>query len=197
MKQSKKSSSGWITLALVVVGLLAALGIFLWLRNRKKKQQDQQASQTDQESTQGSVEAQPDALLNFYNGTRQIIQDTYGTDDSLKAALLTAQAAFETDNFTSQVLVNNNNAFGMRQPQVRDTTSLGDKGGYASYATIDDSIKDRLLWDDYNKVSYEGATVTTFVQNLNKLSYFEDSFLNYKNGINAWMKKLQAIISRG
>lgn len=197
MKQSKKSYSGWITLVLFVVGLLAALGIFLWLRNRKRKSQEAQATQQDQEQTQGPMETQPDALLNFYNGTRQIIQDTYGTDDSARAALLTAQAAFETDNFTSAVLVNNNNAFGMRQPQVRDTTSLGDKGGYASYATIDDSIKDRLLWDDYNKVSYEGATVTTFVQNLNKLSYFEDSFLNYKNGVNAWMKKLQAIISRG
>lgn len=185
-------------LVLFVVGSLVALGIFLWLRNRKKKQQEAQAADqaaTDQTATE--VEAQPDALLNFYKGVQTIMSESGGTFDVNRAALLTSQAAFETDGFTSNVLVNNNNAFGMRQPKVRDTTSLGDKNGYASYASIDDSIRDRLLWDDYNKVSYEGATVTTFVQSLNKLSYFEDSFLNYKNGVNTWMKKLQAEISKG
>lgn len=197
MKPSKKSWSGSSILVLFVVGLLAALGIFLYIRYLKKKKQEQATTEEEQPAdTTGPVEAQPDALLNFYKGVKQIMAETNNEDDN-RAALLTAQAAFETGEFTSEILVGNNNAFGMRQPKVRDTTSLGDKNGYASYASIDDSIRDRLLWDDYNKVSYEGATVTSFVQGLNKLSYFEDSFLNYKNGVNLYMKKLQAEISRG
>jgi len=44
-----------------------------------------------------------------------------------------AQAKLETGNFTSIVFRENHNMFGMRHPQVRQTTSLGNRGYYAYY----------------------------------------------------------------
>jgi hypothetical protein len=136
-------------------------------------------------------------MIKFYALVKQDLAESYGNVDETRARLLTAQAAFETAEFTSDVYQNNKNAFGMRQPRVRETTSLGDKNEYASYGSVEDSVKDRLLWDDFNTVGYDGATVETFCQKLNKLSYFEAPYLQYKNGVNAYYKKLSAEISVG
>lgn len=196
MKQSKKSYSLLSILLALLAGLLIVLGIFLYIRNTKRKKQEETLPEVDEADTT-VPEPTDDALLNFYIETKKVVSDHYGVEDTNRAALLTAQAAFETGEFTSDLYFANNNAFGMRQPKVRDTTSLGQKGNYAHYASIADSIKDRLMWDDYNKVSYENATVKSFSQSLNKLSYFEAPYLEYQNGVNAYFKKLNSQISQG
>lgn len=194
MAQSKKSSNGLIILVLFVVGSLAALGIFLYIKWKKKQVATQEANpQPDNQE----VEPDPDAMIKFYQLTREVVSNHYGTIDENKVDLLTAQAAFETGDFTSPIYQENYNAFGMRNPKVRATTSLGDKSGYAYYASVTDSIEDRLLWDDNNQVNYEGFDVTKFCQAIYKLGYFTDSFLTYKNGVNAYAKKLLSLKAIG
>jgi len=45
--------------------------------------------------------------------------------------LITAQAGFETGNFTSVIFKENNNLFGMKLPKVRKTTAIGENRGHA------------------------------------------------------------------
>lgn len=198
MVRSKKSSYGLSILVLFVVGSLLALGIFLYFRSKKKIVASDGEIEDEPHDDSRDEEPNENALLNFYVEAKKVVKDHYGIDDNVRATLLTSQAAFETGNFVSQVYLSNNNAFGMKQPKVRPTTSIGEKGRYANYPTVYDSILDRLLWDDYNKVEYPGdTTVKSFTQRLNKLAYFEAPYLEYQNGVNAYCKKLQTLISQG
>lgn len=196
MAQSKKSytsSNMWVW---YVLGLLALLGVFLYIRNWMKQKKQSQEQEPEIE-TEPEITPDSDALINFYMKCNEVIKEHYGNEDSIKAALLTAQASHETGEFTSAIFKENLNAFGMRNPKVRETTSMGEKNTYAYYKSIEDSILDRLLWDDHNRVSYDNIDVTKFVQQIYKLGYFTDSFLNYKNAVVKWYKIVQSEISRG
>lgn len=194
MKRSNNYSGGSILLAVLLLGLLIASSLFLYFRIKKRKQQEVEPEEVPNDEE----EENPDALVNFYKLTSEVVNARYpDTDNTERIKLLVAQAAHETGDFTSEVMKNNNNAFGMKHPKMRTTTSLNEKNGYANYSKLADSIEDRLLWDEYNKVNYEGMTPVSFVQSLNKLSYFEDVFINYKNAIVKWYKVVQSEISRG
>jgi hypothetical protein len=181
----------------LLLGLLGALGLFLFIRNRNKANQLTQETINDEELPE-EPELDPDAMIKFNQMCQQRIVDRYGEPDQLKANLLTAQAAFETGDFSSELLQENQNAFGMRQAKIRETSSIGDKGGYASYPDVAASINDRLMWDDYNHVgNYSEYDVTKFCQAIYKLGYFTAPFLQYKNGVNAYYKKLLSELSKG
>lgn len=65
----------------------------------------------------------------------------------LYADVVFAQAKLESGNFTSNVFLCDNNLFGMKQPKVRKTLSLGkSQQGYASYMTWKLSVEDYKLW---------------------------------------------------
>jgi hypothetical protein len=55
-------------------------------------------------------------------------------------------AMFESGHFTSNIFKNNHNAFGMMQPKIRKTTSIGDKDGFATYSNLFQSARDFFLW---------------------------------------------------
>jgi uncharacterized FlgJ-related protein len=94
-----------------------------------------------------------------------------------------AQAVLESGNFTSKLFKTQNNLFGMKLPYKRKTTAVGkNKSGYAKYNTIDDSIYDYFLFQEYamrkremNKkeyISYIGRNYAHdkfYVQKLNKI----------------------------
>lgn len=64
----------------------------------------------------------------------------------LDPALVVAQAKHETGNFTSDLVERANNAFGMKHPSRRETTSTGpNANGYATYDTLEDSVRDYFL----------------------------------------------------
>lgn len=57
-----------------------------------------------------------------------------------------AQAALESGNFTSTIFRENNNLFGMRMPERRETTAVGINRKYAVYSTWKSSVDDYLLF---------------------------------------------------
>jgi hypothetical protein len=57
-----------------------------------------------------------------------------------------AQMLLESGHFGSRLAKTNHNYFGMKEPCVRPTTSLGKKSGYASYKSWTWSIMDYALW---------------------------------------------------
>lgn len=97
------------------------------------------------------------------------------------ADVLYAQALHESGHFTSNIYQNTNNCFGMKQPKVRPTTSLGGWTGtngvkWANYTDVSSSIEDRILWDGYNKIKFPETPeeVKQYMQNVQSKGYAED-----------------------
>jgi hypothetical protein len=73
------------------------------------------------------------------------------------------QARIESGNFTSKVFRDNNNMFGMRLPRIRPTLAVGERYGYAVYASWRDSVIDRLLLELW---SYKGLSIEAYLKKL-------------------------------
>ncbi len=111
------------------------------------------------------------------------------------SSLVTAQAAHETANFTSNIFRNYNNAFGYSYvPGAVYQTgsgSVADNGQpVAAYATVEDSVREMVDWI-YRRIS-EGkfpadlTTITTpeqYAQLLKNAGYYSDTVANYTAGI--------------
>ena len=97
--------------------------------------------------------------------------------------LITAQAGFETGNFTSVIFKENNNLFGMKLPKVRKTTAIGENRGHAVYKTIEDCIKDYWLYNRALGYLSEYSSVINFVRALVQKKYFEAKPEEYQRGV--------------
>lgn len=62
--------------------------------------------------------------------------------------LLVKQAKLESANYRSSIYTNNYNLYGMRNVYSRPTTQINTKNGYGVYANWQESVIDRLLWDE-------------------------------------------------
>lgn len=108
--------------------------------------------------------------------------------------LLIAQAKFETGNYTNKLVVKHNNLYGMMHPARRLTRSLGPKAraegrpGYASYASIEDSVEDMLfyLWDKKQTPRYSSAE--EYVRFLKKNRFFTASEAHYLRGLKVYLR---------
>jgi uncharacterized FlgJ-related protein len=97
---------------------------------------------------------------------------------------ITAQAMHETGVFTSPLFLKYNNAFGMKQPTQRETTSIGiTEGGYASYKSVKDSIKDLGLYFEAKNYPDTFPTVQDYVAFLKSKGYFEATLKSYTNAV--------------
>lgn len=92
--------------------------------------------------------------------------------------IVKAQARLESSNFKSEVFKHNNNPFGMKMPGQRITTAKHVNLKHASYASLEEAIVDRLLYE------------SKYMYNLNREQYY--SFLDrlYAEGDN-YSKKLK------
>jgi flagellum-specific peptidoglycan hydrolase FlgJ len=83
------------------------------------------------------------------------------------------QALLETGNFSSNLFLQNNNLFGMKNPYMRPTTSIGENNNHAVYRHYIGSIKDYKLYQDwfYNSKSYNN-----YFDFLLRRNYAEDPF---------------------
>lgn len=188
----KKSLKSWTLWASVLAGLVVLYVVFQKFLN-----------QSDETGTENE---DPNNLPTDNKGNMDI-QENYGIIRSEllsagysenMAKIVTAQAMWETANFTSEVFQNNNNYFGMRQPKQRQTTSLGDVGGYASYNTPDDSIKDLIMWfDAKGDTQKDYDTPEIYVNYIKSKNYFSDTLSHYKAGVNACYKTLLTEIAAG
>lgn len=62
-------------------------------------------------------------------------------------SIIKAQAQLES-GFSSDLLKDNNNPWGMRHPGVRETTSKGSNRGFAVFGSISCATLDRKYWDN-------------------------------------------------
>lgn len=104
------------------------------------------------------------------------------------AKVISAQAAFETGNFTSLIWKENNNLFGMKEPQVRDTTATGTNRNHATYNDIEDSLEDFILYYQYFEYPEGFETIEDYVKALKEKGYFEAPFGQYLQGVQYYYK---------
>jgi uncharacterized FlgJ-related protein len=62
--------------------------------------------------------------------------------------IVLAQAKIESGNYTSKIFKENNNLFGMKEPNVRTTTALGTKSGHAYYSDWVSSVYDYAMFQN-------------------------------------------------
>jgi len=96
-----------------------------------------------------------------------------------------AQAKLETNTFRSNIFVENNNLFGMKEATMRINLAKGSQHGHAYYDTWEDSVLDYAMWC----ASYAKHCRT------------DEQFLSLLNGYYAedpnYVAKLRTIMSRG
>lgn len=120
----------------------------------------------------------------------QIMREVFISNDisPAMAEILIAQARHETGNFTSNLFVKSNNAFGMRHPSKRPTTSLGPfaraegRGGYAHYESLEDSAMDMVLYLRARNIP-NYSQVRPYIRHIKKKNYFEDSYYRYAKAV--------------
>lgn len=93
-----------------------------------------------------------------------------------------AQAKIETGNFTSKIFRENNNMFGMKLPERRQTTAVGENHNHAKYTSWVQSIIDYKLWQD--KMIHKAPTKRAY------LAYLRRNYAEDKN----YIKKIKQII---
>jgi uncharacterized FlgJ-related protein len=104
------------------------------------------------------------------------------------AQYITAQSAFETGNFTSNIYLNNHKLFGMKLARVRNTTAIGEKFNHAVYENIIDSLKDFKIYFESFKYLQNYSSLTSYIQAIKKNSYFEADEESYFKGVNHYLK---------
>jgi len=93
-----------------------------------------------------------------------------------------AQAKIETGNFTSKIFKENNNMFGMKLPERRQTTAVGESRNHAKYTNWIQSIRDYKLWQD--QMIHKAPTKHAY------LAYLKRNYAQDKN----YIKKIKQII---
>ena len=136
-------------------------------------------------------------LISMHRRKMNIISK-YGTDLYLylvgqgflpdTAQMITAQAAHESGNFTSPVFIHNNNPFGMRLPETRMTTAIGEYKGYAVYVDLESAARDYWLYYQFCKYPQTWYSTDTFVEALKKHYYFEADAETYKTAVKKFYK---------
>ncbi len=91
--------------------------------------------------------------------------------DSINALYSIKQIYLESGHLKSFLSIKNNNLTGMKHPRVRETTSLGQKNGYAYYKSWIDCVKDIYLWKRENNLL--GASENKIL-NILKRKYAQD-----------------------
>jgi hypothetical protein len=104
------------------------------------------------------------------------------------AKIITAQAAHETGNFTSDIYLYNHNPFGMKLPEMRRTTAIGQARGHAVYSSIESACEDYLYYYLMSKYPLIWKDTDTFVEALKNHGYFEAPVESYKSAVKKFYK---------
>jgi hypothetical protein len=178
---SKKSGAGVVLLVLFVIGLLIALILFLRYRAKKKI-----ANQTIPENQNETLNINPTSPDEFFNIVHSIVHDEQ------TAKILTAQAMHETGMFKDNKYTVGCNAFGMKYPEKRETFATGQApNGYAIFDSVDDSVKDLIMWLEYNGLPVEYITTDEFAQQIRDKGYYTAPFVTYASALRKHYKKLE------
>lgn len=121
---------------------------------------------------------------------------------------IAAIAMHESANFTSNVYLQNNNAFGMRMPTQRKSPYIVSTGTlppasegvtpYAKYKNVEDSVLDFLHLMEYQKLNWNNAGMLTYknvVVWMKEHGYYTDSTANYANAVGRWIDTMNDILT--
>ncbi|MBN8863277.1 MAG: glucosaminidase domain-containing protein [Sphingobacteriales bacterium] len=119
--------------------------------------------------------------------------------------LLAAQAMHESANFSSNVYQKNKNAFGMKMPSVRKSPYIQGPGTaapasegttpYASYASLEDSVKDVLHLYAYNGINWSAIkSPADFAMWLKQKSYYGGDQSVYTAALSKWLESMSDIL---
>jgi len=108
-----------------------------------------------------------------------------------------AVARFETQNYSSQLLLDEVNPWGMKVVYTRPTTLAGKaqnatfaSRGFGRYYTIFDAACDIICWMKYNSFPFAFTSFLDFVKLLKEKQFFEETVDYYYNGANNYYKNL-------
>lgn len=189
MKNFLKSKKLWILLGLLLTSTL----IILWIVRKKKKQQEEEETPSETETETEEENAQGLTPNLQYRNT--VVKTLLENGVSLeRAKLILAQALHESGNFASPVFKRTNNPFGMKHPVQRNTLSIGpDKVGYATFNSLEDAVRDYLLYAKARLMPDEFSNVQTFVSWLKSKGYFEDNLTTYMTAVTKWYNSIKQI----
>jgi hypothetical protein len=155
-------------------GLLGLLGLFLFLRKRSKKLLPNLPIKNQTPMTEvlpiNQFHASP-----YWPNLRHYIA---------------AQTFHETGGYTSRLALQQKNITGMKIPSRRPFVGFKDTKPYMRYTSFFQSIQDLLLWMAFTKFPLSVPDSKSFVAELKKRKYFEDSESNYLRGVNSALRKL-------
>lgn len=115
----------------------------------------------------------------------------------LLAGFVTAQAAHETANFTSNVFVTCNNAFGYKYVKsspyaVGPCTLSPENDSYAKYKSVEDSTKEVCGWVKRRNDKFSSVTtIEEFAAVLKAQGYYGDSEANYLAGLKKYYQSFK------
>jgi uncharacterized FlgJ-related protein len=99
-----------------------------------------------------------------------------------QAQFVTAQAAHETGNFTSELFLKYNNCFGYKY--VGQSIALGETiQDFAIYNSIYDSVQDFTVYYSRNQFDKTFDTIRAYIEKLKEVNYFEDDKETYIKGV--------------
>lgn len=157
-KKKRNSTAGaghWLGLVLLLFSLVPFISLLKALNRRKK------------------MTTTNNAGYDLYDLLKEAgFSDTY-------RRFIVAQAAHESDNFSSPVYKENNNPFGIKF--FGQDEAEGEKGGYAYYLTVGQAVQDyKRIFKSYGFVTLN--TLESFVKLLQNRHYFEATYAEYLKG---------------
>lgn len=102
--------------------------------------------------------------------------------------LIIAQSKVESAGYTSALFLRSNNAFGMKNANVRNQLGwlvVGDP--YRHYESLSESIKDFVLWLRFVGFPSSRQSVEQYAGNLKRLGYYEASQIDYVKALKSWL----------
>lgn len=101
-------------------------------------------------------------------------------------------SAMETAGWSSDLYLKSNNLFGMKMPQVRDTTASGETAsGFARFDSPKDSVRDLVLYLKEFNYPTQFASLRQLVDFMGTKGYYgTESSDSYYNKCVAWADKL-------
>ena len=134
----KVKRKSYVKLSLVILFTIIALLVIGWLSGTNRYIVNQIVNSHKVDTVY--VQTQPfseEALIDLLRSSN--IKYPY---------IVLAQAKIESGNYTSKVFRENNNLFGMKEPNVRTTTALGTKNSHAYYLDWVSSVYDYAMFQN-------------------------------------------------
>ncbi len=177
---------------LIIAGVLLLIGRVLIKRRQSEEGEiiDDGVTTAEEIPDEPEITQEKNVILHF-----KVIRDALPDSvPDITAKILTAQAMHETGVFKSRLYREQNNLFGMRHPEIRETLSTGDIDGWANFATLEDSVNDLLLYFKEFGLKPTWKEPNTFVKAIKEKGYFEDAYIPYYNAVRSHLAKVKTLV---